>query len=132
MACLNKANKIENRAEKIQKYQQLSYKLPGSVIKQLEVNIRDLFNEKERAKIVSKMQKNVSMGIFWIWLPKLVSYYSSPEGNTVVYSALTWTQPKPRGRALANNTSFGLRNFIFIGQTNIVSYLWKTTTNNYN
>ena len=57
MACLNKANKIENRAEKIQKYQQLSYKLPGSVIKQLEVNIRDLFNEMERAKIVSKMQK---------------------------------------------------------------------------
>ena len=64
MACLNKANKIKNRAEKIQKYQQLSYKLPGSVIKQLEVNIRDLFNEKERAKIVSKMQKNVFMGIF--------------------------------------------------------------------
>ena len=57
MACLNKANKIENRAEKIQKYKQLSYKLPGSVIKQLEVNIRDLLNEKERAKIVRKMQK---------------------------------------------------------------------------
>ena len=57
MACLNEANKIENRAEKIQKYQQLSYKLPGSVIKQLEENIRDLLNEKKRAKIVSKMQK---------------------------------------------------------------------------
>ena len=64
MACLNKANKIENRAEKIQKYKQLSYKLPGSVIKQLEVNIRDLLNEKERAKIVRKMQKTFLWELF--------------------------------------------------------------------
>ena len=77
MACPNKANKTEKQAEKIQKYQQLPYELlerhprfmvkvvpivigcSGDGIKQLDEDIRDLFIEMERFKIVDKVQKNV-------------------------------------------------------------------------
>ena len=65
-------------AEKIQKYQQLHYKLresrPGFMvkvvpivtgclgggIKQLQEDIRDFFNEKERFNIANEMQKIIS------------------------------------------------------------------------
>ena len=79
MARQKEANKTEKQAEKIRKYQQLSYKLlerrsgftmkvvtivigcPGDGIKQLKEDIRDLSREKERLKIVGKLQENVML-----------------------------------------------------------------------
>ena len=75
-ACPNEANKTENKLKKIRKYQKLKELLErrlgfmvkvvpivigclGRGIKQLEEDIRDLFDEKERFKIVDKIQKNV-------------------------------------------------------------------------
>ena len=75
MARPNESNKTEKQGEKIRKYQQLPYELQErgsgfmvrvvpivigclkSGIKQLEEDIRDLFNQKERFKIVNEMQK---------------------------------------------------------------------------
>ena len=74
--CPNEANKTENKLKKIRKYQKLKELLErrigfmvkvvpieigclGRGIKQLEEDIRDLFDEKERFKIVDKIQKNV-------------------------------------------------------------------------
>ena len=77
MACPNEAYKTEKQVEKMWKYQELPYKLlerrptfivevapivigcPGVGIKQLEEDIRSLFNEMERLKNVVKLQKNV-------------------------------------------------------------------------
>ena len=82
MACPNKANKQKNKLKtKIRKNQQLSHELLGrrprcasriygkvapivirclgGGIKQLEEDIRDFLNEKERFTIVGKMQRNV-------------------------------------------------------------------------
>ena len=75
-ACPNEANKTENKLKKIRKYQKLKELLEmrsgfmvkvvpivirclGGEIKQLEEDIRDLFDEKEIFKIVDKIQKNV-------------------------------------------------------------------------
>ena len=69
-------NKIENKLKIIRKYQKLKELLErrpgfmvkvvpivigclGGGIKQFEEDIRDLFDEKERFKIVGKIQKNV-------------------------------------------------------------------------
>ena len=75
-ACPNEANKTENKLKKIRKNQKLKELLErrlgfmvkvvpivigclGRGMKQLEEDIRDLFDEKERLKIVDKIQKNV-------------------------------------------------------------------------
>ena len=74
-SCPNEANKAK-QAKKIRKYQKLKELLErrpgfmvkvvsivirclGGEIKQLEEDIKDLFDEKERLKVVDKIQKNV-------------------------------------------------------------------------